>query len=288
MVIALGAFAFLPMLYRGISVIYAQIRLLVSLNTENQRYFASPGGELIPWLKKNVFYAPLLRVRHNREFQLSTAVNVGTLPTRFQTFFLVGYVATNIIFCTYKLDYSDTQTMLSELKNRTGVMSTVNMVPLFLLAGRNNPLIGLLGISFDSFNLVHRWLGRIVVLEALAHTFAWMVGKAMTVGWEVVRVSITTSAFIMPGFVVYEFSISLFGRCRGLYIADRVLGDRCIYFPPPALTFGHPPCVLRNVPCLPHSSRSRGLCRSLLPSRIQGVSPGLAQLPQGRHDLVGH
>lgn len=46
------------------------------------------------------------------------------------------------------------------------------MIPLVILAGRNNPLIGLLNISFDNFNLVHRWFGRIVVLQALAHTIA--------------------------------------------------------------------------------------------------------------------
>lgn len=199
--VALGCFAVLPMFYRLSSVLYAQIRLLVSMNTENQRFFATPSSEWIPWLKKHVLYSPLFRVRHNREFQLSTAISVGTLPTRFQSFFLLGYVATNITFCVYKLNYTDTATMLGQLRNRAGVLSTVNMVPLFIMAGRNNPLIGLLGIPFDTFNLIHRWLGRIVVLEALTHTFAWMVSKSMTVGWEVVRESITSSPFIMPGFV---------------------------------------------------------------------------------------
>ncbi|KAI5812407.1 ferric reductase like transmembrane component-domain-containing protein [Pyronema omphalodes] len=177
---ALGAFAVLPFLHRFVNVLYSQVRLLVSLNRENQRYFATQSSEWIPWLKKHMLYSPLFRNRHNREFQLSEAINVGTLPTRFQTFFLVGYVASN---------------------NRTGVMATVNMVPLFLMAGRNNPLIALLGISFDTFNLVHRWLGRIVVIEAVVHTLAWMVGKVDLYGWETVRVSITSSAFIMPGFI---------------------------------------------------------------------------------------
>lgn len=201
LVITLGVIGCLLLLYRIISVIYAQIRLLATLNTKNQRYFASPSGEIIPWLKKHVLYAPMFRVRHNREFQLSTAINMGTLPTRFQTLFLVGYVATNIAFCTHSLDYSDRQKMLSGLRNRAGVMAIINMGPLFLLAGRNNPLIGLLGISFDSFNLVHRWLGRIVVLEALTHVISWMVGAVLKSGWEVVRVSITTVPFAMYGFM---------------------------------------------------------------------------------------
>ena len=85
------------------------------------------------------------------------------------------------MFCTSMIDWKvdGTQIILKEVMNRTGVLSTVNMVPLFLFAGRNNPLIHLLGISFDTYNLIHRWLGRIVVLEAVTHSFCYMVAKAM-------------------------------------------------------------------------------------------------------------
>jgi hypothetical protein len=202
MVLSLGAFAVLPFLYRFTSVLYSQIRLLVSINSENQKYFATPSSSWIPWLKKHVLYSPLFRVRHNREFQLSQAVNVGTLPTRFQTFFLLGYVASNVTFCTYKIDFTDSAAMLDELMDRSGVIATVNLAPLIMMAGRNNPLIGLLGISFDSFNLIHRWLGRIVVVEALTHVVSWMIGKVGEVGWGPVKKSITSSHLIMPGFVV--------------------------------------------------------------------------------------
>jgi hypothetical protein len=54
------------------------------------------------------------------------------------------------------------------------------MIPLFLLAGRNNPIIKLTGISFDTMNLIHRWFGRIVILEAIAHTVCWMALKVQT------------------------------------------------------------------------------------------------------------
>ena len=211
MVIALAAFAGLPLLYRTFSVLYGQIRLLVSLNTENQRYFATQTSEWVPWLKQHVLYSPLFRVRHNREIQLSSAVNIGTLPTRFQTFFLLGYVAANITFCTLMIDYSDgAVSMLGELKNRTGILATINMVPLFLMAWRNNPLIQLLGISFDTFNLIHRWLGRIVVLEALTHSISWMVSKSIKNGSETIMSTIISSSkFLLPGFIVcFIFQLS--------------------------------------------------------------------------------
>jgi predicted ferric reductase len=48
------------------------------------------------------------------------------------------------------------------------------------MAGRNNPLISLLNVPFDSFNMMHRWLGRLAVLEAIAHTLCWMINKVDT------------------------------------------------------------------------------------------------------------
>ena len=59
-------------------------------------------------------------------------------------------------------------------------MAVINMIPLFLLAGRNNPIIKLTGISFDTMNLIHRWFGRIVILEAIAHTVCWIANKVHT------------------------------------------------------------------------------------------------------------
>ena len=178
--VSLAAFAALPLVYRICSVVYSRIRLMVCLGVENQSYFALPTNGWASFFKKHVLYAPLFQVRHNREFQLSTAVNVGTLPTRFQTFFLMSYFVGNVVFCTFMIDWrvDGTQIILKEVMNRTGVLSTANMVPLFLFAGRNNPLIQLLGISFDTYNLIHRWLGRIVVLEAVTHSFCYMVAQS--------------------------------------------------------------------------------------------------------------
>ncbi len=70
------------------------------------------------------------------------------------------------------------------------------------MAGRNNLLINWLNISFDTFNLLHRWFGRIVVLEALTHTCAWMAGTVAAGGWAAVAKSIESSAMIMYGLIV--------------------------------------------------------------------------------------
>lgn len=69
------------------------------------------------------------------------------------------------------------------------------------MATRNNPLIKWLNLSFDTFNLLHRWFGRIVVLEILAHTLAWVVGELHTASWAAIGKAITQEPLILYGFI---------------------------------------------------------------------------------------
>ncbi|KAK4234797.1 ferric reductase like transmembrane component-domain-containing protein [Achaetomium macrosporum] len=199
--VVLGAIAVILVGWRLTALLVRYVRTVTCLHNDTQRYFAQP-GENFSWFKRNVVYAPILRKRHNQEFQVSSALNVGTLPTRLQLVFLVGYLATNVAFCVVTVDYSGPLKQVAGLvRNRTGYLATVNMIPLFLMAGRNNPLIDLLGISFDTFNLLHRWLGRIVALEALAHTLAWLISAASTSGWDGAFNTIFKVPFLMWGFI---------------------------------------------------------------------------------------
>ena len=104
------------------------VRTLTCLNNDTQRYFAMPSHT---WalVKKNILYAPIFSKRHNREFQLSSAINVGTLPTRFQLVFLSAYFGTNVAFCVVSIQWDATfTTVCQQLRNRTGILAVVNMV----------------------------------------------------------------------------------------------------------------------------------------------------------------
>ena len=104
------------------------VRTLTCLNNDTQRYFAVP-SHTFAIIKKNILYAPIFRKRHNREIQLSSAVNVGTLPTRFQLFFLAGYFGTNVAFCVVSIQWDAAYTTVcQQLRNRTGILAVVNMV----------------------------------------------------------------------------------------------------------------------------------------------------------------
>ena len=197
------------LVYRWTTKLLHHVRRLANLNhgtsaDSKQRYFSIP-DEKWAIIKRHLVAAPLFRKRHNREFRLSSAINVGTLPSRLQTLFLFGYFAMNVATCAVHIDWHDKKTVYDTGCNRTGTIAVLNLIPLFLLAGRNNPLIWLLGISFDTYNLIHRWIGRIVVLEAVAHGAFWMAGYLVypydptDPGWQGIRDAIAHDQTILTG-----------------------------------------------------------------------------------------
>lgn len=198
-ILAVGAAVVIT--YKVYTTIVRYVRTVSSLNNSTQHYFAQESWR-DAFFKRSIQYAPLFRKRHNREFALSSAVNMGTLPSRLHTILLIGYFATNVAFCCINISYHENfDTWTDQLRNRTGTLSVINMVPLWLMAGRNNPLIKWLHISFDTYNLLHRWLGRIVVLEAIAHTLAYWIGSSMEKGFSVVFAKTIQVPFLLYGFI---------------------------------------------------------------------------------------
>jgi len=180
----------------------AHLRHLMNLDASatQQSYWSQDRTWWWPTIKKEVLYAPLNQKRHNREIQLSKAMNVGTVPSRLHTIILGLYFASNIVYCCM-LDYhvKDQAAILADVRGRTGHLAIVNMVPLIILAGRNNPLIPLLRVSFDTYNLFHRWFGRIVILQSIAHTAAWAANVVAAEGTHGIREHIARSAFLQYG-----------------------------------------------------------------------------------------
>ncbi|KAJ4148147.1 hypothetical protein LMH87_002629 [Akanthomyces muscarius] len=194
--VLLGALATVGLgviLIRLVQLGHAHLRKLLSINAseKEQIYFSRNHVDLWPKIKKQIIYAPIWRKRHNREIKLSSAVSLGTLPTRLQSLLLGLYVLGNVVFCV-ALDYraENMYAILAELRGRTGALAAANLVPLVLFAGRNNPLIVWLQVSFDTYILLHRWTGRLVVLETIIHTAAWAVVQAASKRWDGVLVDL--------------------------------------------------------------------------------------------------
>lgn len=186
LVTGLFGLVFLIFVYRMVLTSLRHFRHLVSLTHDKQNYFRVPNGAM-GWWKEHILYAPLFRKRHTSEMTIFKKWGVGILPTRIQWIILILIIVANFILNLYKIPWNlPTQTMLLMFRNRTGVMAVVNMIPLVVMSGRNNPLIRILDISFDQFNLIHRWFGRIVIAQVLAHVVIWMYFKYVGGGWPAV------------------------------------------------------------------------------------------------------
>ncbi|KAH0548052.1 hypothetical protein GP486_008207, partial [Trichoglossum hirsutum] len=148
-------------------------RTLTCLNTDRQLYFFTP-NQAFAFIKKHVMDAPLFRKRHVEDLRLSSVVSGGALPTRLEFMLIAGTLGANIALSVVRIHWKEgREVVLSELRNRTGVLALGNLLPLFVIALRNNPLILLLNIPFEVFNMIHRWLGRIVALELLTIGQSW-------------------------------------------------------------------------------------------------------------------
>ena len=191
---------------------HAQLRLFMALGAgrREQNFWSVETYPLWAFVKKQVLYAPVGSKRHNREIQLSTVVNVGTLPSRFQLVVMSLYCISQVAFCVC-LDYgvNGKAALLAELRGRSGTLALFNMVPLFIFSARNNPLIYLMGISFDTFNLLHRWLGRIVMVEVVVHTVAWAINAVDAQNAQLAMASLRDSPFLWWGLIGTAASVFL-------------------------------------------------------------------------------
>ncbi|KAF2817449.1 uncharacterized protein BDZ99DRAFT_505158 [Mytilinidion resinicola] len=154
-------------------------------NPARQAIWATNRWKWLPRLKEHLLYAPLWRNRHNSEIQISSAITFGTLPSRMHTILLLGYFASNLAYCLIlPWKSADAPFLVATLRGRSGTLAVLNLIPTILFALRNNPFIWIFHISYDTFNLFHRWLARIVFLEVLAHIAAWLYNTLRVGDWK--------------------------------------------------------------------------------------------------------
>jgi predicted ferric reductase len=195
--ISLGGLCVLTLLFRWATMGNAHIRHLLTMsNPERQVYWAQNHSTLWPRIKKHLLYAPLGRNRHNKEIQLSSAVSIGTLPSRFHTLLLTIYLFSNIAYClVLHWSLEDRAAVIAELRGRSGELAALNIIPTMLFAMRNNPLIPLLRVSYDTFNLLHRWCARVCAIESLVHTLCYLANVIDSVGFDGLKDNIATPSY---------------------------------------------------------------------------------------------
>jgi hypothetical protein len=172
--LVLGCMASVVLIWQITGLYIAHTRKLSSFNNSTQKYFLRT-YKYWALLKKHLLYAPLFHKLHSRGIWIKS-LNLGVVPKRFHVLLLIGLVAMNAILIVIGIPFaSSLDEYAGILQDRSGSMAVVNLIPLVILAGRNNLLIVSTRVPFDTWNIFHRWLARIVVIESLIHALAWII-----------------------------------------------------------------------------------------------------------------
>jgi predicted ferric reductase len=123
-------------------------------------------------LEQYLSNAPIWSNRCRYNFPTPATSSTKTLRPRPQTLLIIVYILSNILYCA-TIRGQDESRRMAELRGRCGTLAAFNLILTIICALRNNPLIPMLHVSYNTFNLFHRWLARIVVLQTIAHVFAF-------------------------------------------------------------------------------------------------------------------
>jgi hypothetical protein len=189
--------------WRVAAAAHQRARTLSALAAGNTQAYFAPVGRWWGLLRKHFVYAPLGHKRHHKAFMITRTVDNGCLPSRPQTVLLAAYFIFLQTATFYGIDYGMKRTLVAAaIQRRSGLFALSHLVPMFVLAARNNPLIWMTGVSFDTFNLFHRWTGRFIGWEILIHATTYFIKKIEMQGWAGYRKSLRTSWFTRAGTIV--------------------------------------------------------------------------------------
>lgn len=120
----------------------------------------------------------------------------GWIPTAEESLVLSGYLITHslALVCNYSIDYEQIlETVLEQavqaLGNRSGILAFAQLPLLMVLTTRSSLLMHFTGLKYSTFILLHRWIGRIVIIDSIIHTYAfyvhtWMEGILNQTKWQ--------------------------------------------------------------------------------------------------------
>lgn len=112
---------------------------------------------------------------------------------------ILAYLVVVLVFCFYKLDTTD-EWKWEDVGYRTGFVNICQLPLIFLLAGRQNIIGKLVGMSYERLNWFHRWIARILWLTATIHMGFWFRNWAR---YDYITYQLTNDALTKRGFAAW-------------------------------------------------------------------------------------
>lgn len=137
------------------------------------------------WINSILIEPPVLGKSHREP--VAKYIGGGLMPTRGQTLYIILISVLNIVFLlapyTALFPQSVFATMkdmeISTIGNRAGNLAMGNLVALFVFSARNNILLWLTDWPYDTYVLLHRWLGYWTIFHTILHSIMLWVYYAL-------------------------------------------------------------------------------------------------------------
>lgn len=131
---------------------------------------------------KGIFIRSLYKGYHTSYYNFYKNAFIGLFPTVLETCLISNYAILNSILLAvnYKLDptctifKTKTQQFLRLLADRSGILAFGNLPIIFIFCTRNNLLLGMTDFSYATFITLHKWVGRIMILNSLIHSVSYL------------------------------------------------------------------------------------------------------------------
>lgn len=178
--------------------------------------------------RTHLLEAPLAAgAKRAQPYSTRNGVLIVRLPSRLHTVAIFALIVTNVVTCFafyHHLPASErrdnvvgtpTNQNVRSFADRSAMLCLAQLPLIFLFSGRSGPLALLTGCSFNTMMLYHRWLGRIVAVEALGHSIAFTWVHALQGGFrawffqEYISWGIVATSFFIGACV---FSYTVFRR----------------------------------------------------------------------------
>ncbi|KAK1141792.1 ferric-chelate reductase Frp1 [Aspergillus melleus] len=134
---------------------------------------------LTPSKPKSLFfntYATLTAITREASYATLPPWSLGGRTIHFAPLGPLSIILANLVvvlvFCFYKLDTFD-QWKWEDVGYRTGFVAIAQLPLIFLLAGRQNIIGYLVGMSYERLNWYHRWISRTLWLTTTIHMGFW-------------------------------------------------------------------------------------------------------------------
>ena len=120
-------------------------------------------------------------------------------PNLGRVLLVLAELVTVIVLCFYALHPSD-EWQWEDIGYRTGFIACAQLPLVFLLAGKNNIVGLLIGVSYEKLNWLHRWTARVLFLTVTIHMGFWFTSWSR---FDYIKVKLGNDAITQRGFAAW-------------------------------------------------------------------------------------